>query len=74
MTTDRWFAKDGQLTFPQMKALGSHGRPDDKTVGFEERIGEFTQCTGPVDPGPQRHCFLLELQPTSNRERKLPLK
>lgn len=74
MTNDKKFARDAQLTFPELKTLWSNRRPDDKIVGFKERVGEFTQFTGPVDPRPQRHRFLLQLQLTSNQESELPLK
>ena len=72
-TINKGFAKDAWLTLPQLKTLWSNRRPDDKVVGFKERVGELTQFTGPVDPGPQRHRFLLQLQLTSDQERKLPL-
>lgn len=72
-TINKGFAKDAWLTLPQLKTLWSNRWPDDKVVGFKERVGELTQFTGPVDPGPQGHRFLLQLQLTSDQERKLPL-
>lgn len=53
-------------TFPQLQALRGNGRPDDQVVGFEERVGELAQLTGPIDPRPQRHCLLLQLQLASD--------
>lgn len=52
-------AHSGGVTFPQLETLWSYRRPDDQVVGFKKRIGEFTQLTGPINPWPQRHCFLL---------------
>jgi len=52
-------AHSGGVTFPQLETLWSYRRPDDQVVGFKKRIGEFTQFTGPINPWPQRHCFLL---------------
>lgn len=59
LAKDREFVQDAWLTFPELKTLWSNRRPDDKVVGFKERIGESTQFTGPIDPGPQRHRLLL---------------